>query len=149
MAYNVENGFRTTGTAKNAPYINGENVATKVTFTITAGTTNQVLIRVNFLDGRSNAYAQAIAHRVWLSANATGSAFLGSDPSGTVGVNTGQGLAISQPIAKKVLDSISKTDGTIQYTITDSAKQGLYFAVQNPYTGKTEISRQLVTGDYG
>lgn len=147
---NVDNGFRQeVGGTKNAPFFAGTNITTNVSFAIAAGGANVSEIAISLLDGASALVAQAQLFEVWLSDAATGATLTTTGASGTVQVKSASGDDFAVFTAKKALLAQSLVTGIYTLEITDSGKTGFYVCVRNPFTGLTEVSRQLVSGDYG
>lgn len=127
--------------------LNGVNQPSKVTFTISAGTTNVCNVRITVVDNGGTACAFPWDFDVMLSDNATGDGLTATTASGAVqqGVN---GIVLNTYTAKKALYIQTAKTGIFDLSITDSAKTGFYVMVQCP-GGFPQVSRQLVTGDFG
>ena len=80
---------------------------------------------------------------------ATGAGLTGTSASGTVQAKAASGTDLQAVTAKKHLRVQTLATGIYTLEITDSGKTGFYVCAQNPQTGVTEVSAQLVTGDYG
>lgn len=147
---NVKNGFRQANSGdENAPFFENTNVTTNVAFAIAAGGSNISEIAVSLLDGLGNLVEQALAFEIWLSDAATGATLTTTGASGTVQVKSASGDDFAVLTAKKALLAQSLATGVYTLEITDSAKTGFFVCIRNPFTGLTEVSRQLVSGDYG
>lgn len=147
---NVKNGFRQAQAGdQNAPFFEDTNVPTNVSFAIAAGGANVSEIAVSLLDGLGNLVAQALALEIWLSDAASGAGLTGTSASGTVQAKSASGADFGDLTAKKAKVVQSLATGIYTLEITDTAKTGFYVCVRNPFTGLTEVSRQLVTADYG
>lgn len=152
MSETVKHGNRQAGTGRgNAPFVNDTNLTTGNSFTITAGAANKTEIAVQFTDGQSTAanVSGPINFDIWLSDDAAGTGLTGTTASGTVQAKAASGTDFTAFVAKKALKVQTLATGAYTLEITDTAKTGFYIAVQNPYTGVTSVSRQLVTADYG
>jgi hypothetical protein len=152
MSQTVKHGNRQAGTGRgNAPYANDTNLATGNSFTITAGAANVVEIAIQFTDGADTPVnvAGPINIDVWLSDDSAGTGLTGTSASGTVQAKSASGTDLTAYVAKKALRVQTLATGVYTLEITDTAKTGFYIAVENPYTGVTSVSPQLVTADYG
>jgi hypothetical protein len=149
---NTQHGNRQAGSGNgNAPFVEGANVTTSNTFTITAGAANVTEIAIALEDGASTplAVAEPLPFNVWLSDAATGTGLTATSASGTVQAKSASGTDFAALTAKKALLVQPLVTGIYTLEITDTAKTGFYVAIQNPYSGQVSVSRQLVTGDYG
>lgn len=147
---NVKNGFRQAHSGDgNAPFVESVNVSTSFSFAFTAGAANVAEIAISVLDGAATLLAGAKPLLVWLSDSATGAGLTATGASGTVQAKSASGADFGVLTAKKAL--IAQPLGTGIYTleITDTAKTGFYVCVQDPYSGQVNVSRVMVTGDYG
>lgn len=149
MSNNVLNGFKQTGSNKNAPYFNGNNTPVSFSFAYAAGGANVAEIAITAQDGADVAIASPVSFDVYLSDAATGAGLTATTASGTVTAKSASGAVIGTYEAKKALRVQSLATGAFTLEITDTAKTGFYVTIVNPFTGLTEVSRQLVTGDYG
>lgn len=147
---NVKNGYRPTVSGdKNAPFIEGVNVSTSFSFAFTAGAANVAEIAISVLDGAAALLAGARPLLIWLSDSATGVGLTSTSASGTVQAKSASGVDFGVLTAKKALIAQPLATGIYTLEITDSAKTGFYVCTQDPYSGQVNVSRAMVTGDYG
>jgi uncharacterized membrane protein (Fun14 family) len=149
---NVENGFQQGGTdGKNALFVGGADnlMPTSFEFEISDGAANVCEVAITVKDGKGNTIAKPVSLDVFLSDAATGAGLTATTASGTVTAKTASGAVIGTYAAKKALRVQTLATGVFTLEITDTAKTGFYVAVNNPFTGLAEVSRQLVTADYG
>lgn len=147
---NVKHGFRQAQAGDgNAPFVEGSNVPTDVSFAFTAGAANVAEVAIQVLDGNGVAIASGIPFNVWLSDAATGVGLTATSASGTVTAKTASGAVFGTLTAKKALVVQPLASGIFTLEITDSAKTAFYVAVQDPYSGLVKVSRVMATGDYG
>lgn len=147
----AKNGFDTpTGNGRdNAPFLNEALVPMSVTFAIAAGTTNEALITCTVKDGHGNAMTSPVPINVWLSDAADGEGLTATTASGAVAAGTSGGAVLGTLTTKKALLCQTTDAGVFILSITDSAKTGFYVAAASLFTGQTNVSAQLVTGNYG
>lgn len=147
---NVKNGFQQAEDGQdNALFLNDKLTPATITFAAAAGGANESDVTISVLDGKGNAYGGPIMLDVWLSDAATGLGLTATSASGTVTAKSASGAVIGTLTAKKALRVQTLVNSTFVLEITDTAKTGFYVCAQNPLTGETFVSSQLVTGDYG
>jgi hypothetical protein len=129
--------------------LNGQEIAVAASFSIAAGGANVSEVTVQMQDSEGNDVSGVHHLDVWLSDAATGVGLTATSASGTVQAKSASGADIGTLTAKKALRIQTLADGSYILEITDTAKTGFYVATQVPGTGKADVSRQLVTGDYG
>ena len=125
------------------------NTVSNLTFAISAGASNVCEVAISAVDASGNLIPAVQNLKVWLSDDATGIGQSGTDASGTVTFKTASGTVLDTLTAKQSLIVQTLATGVFTLEITDSAKTTFYVSVENPFTGKTVVSRILATGDYG
>lgn len=123
-------------------------VASQVTFSIAAGTTNVCNVTMTVKDAAGVAVDTSHLINVWLSDAATGLGLTGTSASGTVTAGA-SGVDFGASTAKKALTAQTTAAGVFVLAITDTAKTGFYVCAQVPGQGSPSVSRVLVTADYG
>ena len=129
--------------------IAGQLVAVGIISAIAAGAANVCEVTLSVVDADGNAITGSFAIDIWLSDAATGLGLTGTSASGTVTAKTGTGTVLGDLTAKKAIRAVTKADGTFVLEITDTAKTGFYVAASVPTLNVAEVSRVLVSGDYG
>lgn len=147
---NVNNGFRQAGsTAENTPFFDQKDVPVRASFSIAPGATDVAEVTVTFDGGNGVAAAGAYNFNLTLSDNADGTGLTATTASGGIAPKAASGEQLQEIEAAKALLVQSLADGTFVLDITDSANTGFYVAVQNPFTGRLDVSEQLQASDYG
>lgn len=123
--------------------------AADVTFSAAAGGANVSEVTITVVDSDGTAIAEPHVLEVWLSDAATGAGLTGTTASGTVTAKAASGAVFGTLEAKKALVVQTLATGVFVLEITDTGKTGFYVCAKNPATGKTEVSAQLETADYG
>lgn len=126
-----------------------DDIPADVTFAAAAGGANVCEVTLTVVDAAGVAIAEVFNLDVWLSDAATGAGLTGTLASGTVQVKAASGADLEEVTAKKHLRVQTLADGTYVLEITDTAKTQFYVCAKIPGTGKTAISTQLQTADYG
>lgn len=137
----------TTGNVQNT--FNNKVFAESITFVASSGAANVAEVAITIKDGQGSAIADNHVTEVWLSDDSAGTGLTGTTASGTVQVKTASGADFAALTAKKALVVQSLVTGIYTLEITDTAKTGFYVCAKCPGTGRTFVSTQLVTGDYG
>lgn len=145
--YSVSNGF--TEGADNGIFINSKMQGASVTFTPTAGATNVTTVDIQLKDAEGADLAQILNTEIWLTDSATGEGLTATTASGAVAAAASGGTVLTALTAKKHLSVLTKSDGSFNLSITDSAKTAFRIAVKNPLTGEIYVSSALATADYG
>lgn len=146
----VKNGFgQSDHDGNNPPYLNGENVAMKYAFAISAGASNVCNVQITQQDAKGDTIAAGIPFNLWLSDSVAGLGVTATTASGTVQAKSAAGHDLGILTAKKSLKVQPLATGLYTLEITDSAKTHFYVALQCPYSGQVFVSRQLLTADYG
>ncbi len=129
--------------------IGSSATASDITFVAAASTANVCDVTITINDASGSLVAGVQNLKLWLSDAATGAGQSGTTASGTVTNKTASGTVLDTLTAKQSLIVQTLSTGVFILEITDTAKTGFYICVENPFTGKTHVSDQLVTGDYG
>lgn len=145
---NVKNGFKSAVNGYNAPFINDEAVPSKLNFSIAPGAANICEVTISATDGESN-ILNPVMFDLILSDVDSGEGLTAVTASGTVQPKAASGVLISELVAKKAFTFQALATGDFVLEITDTAKTGFYVGVLNRYTGLMDVSRQLITVDYG
>lgn len=156
---NVDNGNEQTTTGgDNAPFYNKRLTPTQVSFVISPRGAGTVDISVEFRDGHGAQMTEPIIFPSWISDNANGFDLTGLTAPIPALTAVGSGVGIlfgkldNQAGAAEVRNGIfqSGDDGVTDLTLTDSSERGgVFVGVQNPFTGLTEVSREILSGDFG
>lgn len=120
-----------------------------VSFAAAAGGANVCEVTATVKNAAGATLAGVRSLLVWLSDAATGAGLTGTSASGTVQVKAASGADFGALTAKKALMVQTLADGTYVLEITDSAKTGFYVCATDLGSGKTSVSTQLQTADYG
>ena len=129
--------------------IGTDKTASAIEFVATAGAANVCEVAISVKDASGNLIPAVQNLKLWLSDAATGAEQTGTTASGTVTVKAASGYVLDTLTAKKSLIVQTLATGVFTLEITDTAKTGFYVCVENPFTGQTVVSDQLVAGDYG
>lgn len=124
-------------------------VAADVTFSPAAGAANICEVTIAVKDAAGATIAGVFSLDVYLSDAATGAGLTAVTASGTVTAKAASGAVIGTHTAKKALRVQTLATGVFILEITDTAKTGFYVVATVPGTGRTAVSAQLVTGNYG
>jgi hypothetical protein len=126
-----------------------DNMVASLSFAAASAAANVSEVTITVLDAAGSTIAGVHTLDVWLSDAATGEGLTGTTASGTVTAKAASGAVIDTFTAKKSLRVQTLATGVFILEITDSAKTGFYVCAEEPSTGATNISTQLVSGDYG
>ena len=129
--------------------IGNKEIPSDIAFAIAAGGANVSEITISVTDISGNVITGVHNLTVILSDAATGVGLTGTSASGTVQAKSASGTDLAALTAKKALVVQTLVDGTYILEITDTAKTGFYVAVGIPSHGLLEVSRVLVSGDFG
>lgn len=129
--------------------VGNKELPSDIAFTIAAGGANVSEITIAVTDIGGNTIAGVYALDIILSDAATGVGLTATSASGTVQAKTASGTDLGVLTAKKALRVNTLADGTYILEITDTAKTGFYVAAAVPAHGLMQVSRVLVSGDYG
>ena len=129
--------------------IGNKEIPSDIAFAIAAGGANVSEITIAVTDIGGNTIAGVHNLNVILSDAATGVGLTGTSASGTVQAKSASGTDLAALTAKKALVVQTLVDGTYILEITDTAKTGFYVAAGIPSHGLLEVSRVLVSGDFG
>jgi hypothetical protein len=126
-----------------------DNMSANITFSPAAGAANVSDVTITVKDAAGATIAAPFNLDVWLSDAATGAGLTGTTASGTVTAKAASGAVIATHSAKKALLVQTLATGVFILEITDTAKTGFYVAATVPSTGRTVVSAQLITANYG
>lgn len=126
-----------------------DDIPANVTFAAAAGGANVCEVTITVVDAAGSAIAEVFNLDIWLSDAATGAGLTGTTASGTVQVKAASGADLQEVTAKKHLRVQTLATGIYILEITDTGKTGFYPCAVIPGTGKTVVSTQLQTADYG
>jgi len=129
--------------------VGNKEIPSDIAFAIAAGGANVSEITIAVTDIGGNTIAGVHSLIVILSDAATGVGLTGTTASGTVQAKSGGGTDLAPLNVKKAFAVQTLADGTYILEITDTAKTGFYVAAAIPSHGLLEVSRALVSGDYG
>ena len=129
--------------------VGNKELPSDIAFTIAAGGANVSEITIAPTDVSGNVITGVHNLTVILSDAATGVGLTGTSASGTVQAKSASGTDLAALTAKKALAVQTLANGTYILEITDTAKTGFYVAAAIPSHGLLEVSRVLVSGDYG
>lgn len=127
----------------------GNKVPVSISATPAAGGANvcEVTLAVKDADGGTIAGVHSLL--VWLSDAATGVGLTSTSASGTVQAKAASGTDHAALSSKKSLLVQTLANGTYVLEITDTSKTGFYVCASDLRSGITNVSSQLVTGNYG
>lgn len=120
-----------------------------ITFAAAAGGSNICEVTITVKDAAGATIAAPHVLTIWLSDAATGAGLTGTSASGTVQAKAASGADFAALTAKKALVVQTLATGLYILEITDTAKTGFYVCAALPTDGSTQVSAQLVTGNYG
>jgi hypothetical protein len=135
--------------------LNGQVIVGKVSFTFAANGANVSKCSIQFLDNAGNAIARTDG------GTATAPTVMDADvvlalSTGVIttltpstGLSVVTGTSFQTYVAGKAIYVHSNAAGLIEVNITDTGKQGFYVMVQGGTLPVPQLSRQMVTGDYG
>lgn len=129
--------------------VGNKELPSDISFVIAAGGANVSEITIAATDISGNTIIGVHNLTIILSDAATGVGLTGTSASGTVQAKSASGTDLAALTAKKALAVNTLADGTYILEITDTAKTGFYVAASIPAHGLMDVSRVLVTGDYG
>lgn len=131
------------------PKLNSVYMPVAASFSIAPGAANICNVTITIQDNNSTTLARAHNFEVWLSDAATGVGLTATTASGTVQAKSASGTVMGALTAKKALRVQSLATGVFILEITDTAKTGFYIAVKTDTGAVFQVSRQLLTADYG
>jgi hypothetical protein len=131
------------------PKLNSIYMPVAADFSIAQGAANVCNVTITIQDNNDTTLARPHNFEVWLSDAATGIGLTATTASGTVQAKAASGTVMGVMTTKKALRVQSLATGVFILEITDTAKTGFYVAVKLDTGAVFEVSRQLVTGDYG
>lgn len=142
-------GAGTAVTATAAELNQNDDACANVTFAAAAGGANVCEVTLTCKDAAGSTIARTQNLTVWLSDASSGAGLTGTAASGTVQAKSASGADLGTLTAKKALVVQTLATGVYTLEITDTGKTGYYVCAAIPGNGKTVVSTQLVTGDYG
>lgn len=128
--------------------LGGNHIPVDISFAIAAGAANVTNVTISVTNKDGLVIPGVHALDVWLSDAATGIGLTATSASGTVQAKSASGTDLGALTAKKALRVLTLATGVYTLEITDTAKTGFYVAAATGIL-PTQVSRQLVTGDYG
>jgi hypothetical protein len=126
-----------------------DNMIASVSFAAASAASNVCEVTCTALDAAGSTIAAVHTLDIWLSDASTGAGLTATTTSGTVTAKAASGIVQDTFTAKKALRVQTLATGVFILEITDTAKTGFYVCAEEPGTGATNVSTQLVTGDYG
>jgi len=129
--------------------VNNQGLGFNITFSAAAADANETNVTLTVVDNDGNTLAEPWILDVWLSDASTGVGLTGTTASGAVEAETNGGTVLVAMTAKKALRVQTLATGKFVLTITDTAKTGFFVCATVPGSGRTAVSDQLVTADYG
>jgi len=120
-----------------------------ITFSPAAGSANVCEVTVTIKNAAGATLAGVFNFDLWLSDAATGAGLTATTASGAVAAKASSGADLAVLTTKKAIRVQTLATGIYILSITDTAKTLFYVAAQVPGTGKTVVSSQLATGNYG
>lgn len=127
----------------------GVNLVASASFTPAAGAANVCEVTIAIKDAFGATIAEVFNLDIWLSDSPAGAGLTAVTASGAVAAKASSGTDLVTLVAKKALRVQTTAAGIYILSITDTAKTGFYVSAQLPWTGRTNVGAQLVTGNYG
>jgi len=127
----------------------GASLPSSISFAPAANGANVCEVTITVKDGAGVAIPETFNFDVWLSDAATGAGLTAVTASGTVAAKASSGTDLVTLVTKKALRVQTAANGIYVLSITDAAKTGFYVCAQGPWTGRTNVGTQLVSGNYG
>lgn len=128
--------------------LGGNTIPTDVVFAYTAGASNIAEVEISVTNKDGQVVPGVHVLDILLSDAATGIGITGTTASGTVQAKAASGTDYGPLTAKKALRVSTLATGKYTLEITDTSKTGFYVAVSIA-CAPVQVSRQLVTADYG
>ena len=129
--------------------VGNKELPSDIAFSIAAGGANVSEVTIAVTDISGNTIAGVHDITIVLSDSAAGVGLTAVTASGTVQAKSASGTDLGALTAKKALAAQTLADGTYILEITDTAKTGFYVSAIIPSHGLVQVSRQLITADYG